>query len=257
MHPPWQWVPAESSLERCQGLQAPPPGARSTVTHLEHSGELSRSSYSTVNTSFERGPGAEWSARLCPVSGPSPEHGRQPCRQRDLLTQADSCPRSPRGSPRTAWGRGGQKGLPGLSQRTSPSTSGPWERGGRGGSSRGAGVEGTWVGAGLDVPPLGGKSGWAAPWASLSLNFRGCAAPPVHPAGSCLYEENVPEGTGQAGAVREASSLRSLLLTARGLESRAHHGLLSPHLWVRRLGSAVHLGGNPLPRSHCLQARRP
>lgn len=131
-------------------------------------------------------------------------------------------------------GRGGQNGLPGLSQQTSPcilcpeSTSGPWERGGRGGSSQGAGVEGTWVGAGLDVPPLGGKTGWVAPWASLSLNFRGCAAPLVHPAGSCLSEENVPEGTGQAGAVRETSFLRSLLLTTRGLESRAHHCLLSP-----------------------------
>lgn len=94
--------PRSATSELCKVLQAPcptpPPGARSTVTHRERSGELSRSSYSTVNTSAERGPEAERSARLCSGSGPSPEHGRHLCHQRDfrLRSHAAAPKRVPR-----------------------------------------------------------------------------------------------------------------------------------------------------------------
>lgn len=51
------WL-TQSATAQCSvgGLQASPPGARGTVTHLELSGDLSRCGSSTVNSLAEQGP---------------------------------------------------------------------------------------------------------------------------------------------------------------------------------------------------------
>lgn len=64
----------------CRGLQASPPGARSTVTHLELSGDLSRCGYSTVNSLAEQGPG--WGVA---VSVPIRCVWSEPCTQQATL----------------------------------------------------------------------------------------------------------------------------------------------------------------------------